>query len=110
MLTRQNGGHAVLCKDCKADRKKARQKEHDHNRRALYKMREKEFMVADGGCCVIYDPDPIGGFGRNALLDRVNYQSTLMMNNFTLGTILQFKDGRRMEVIDGVPHYRVVEV
>ncbi len=84
VLTRQNGGHPVLCKQCK------------HQRKLEYNRQYNKIRIRrHGESCytIINDPDPIAGFHAGAMLTKEEHLCMLKMCSYTPGTILLFQRG-----------------
>ena len=98
VLTRQNGGFDVLCKECRDERR--RKKDELYN--ATRKRGSGEYRTIDRFAYTVeYDPDPIGGYPKGALinLECMQYMLLQAYMAFTVGTILKNMAGDRFVVI-----------
>ena len=79
--TTQHGGYAVLCPACRDARRAVRNK-------ARYQKTAPEFDPR-GTYQVVFDPDPVGGFGQGAMLADVDITCMLERGSFSLGTRIE---------------------
>jgi hypothetical protein len=91
VLTRQNGGHDILCK------------EHKHARRFEYNRQYNKIRKTKHGeksFTVIRDPDPIGGYSCGATFTITDHECNLENNNYTPGTLMKTARGGMYIVVD----------
>jgi hypothetical protein len=97
VLTRQCGGHDVLCKGCREERRRKKDELYNETR----KRGSGEYRSIDKFAYLVeYDPDPIGGYPKGALinLECMQYMLLQAYMAFTVGTILKNMAGDRFEV------------
>lgn len=95
VLTRQNGGHDVLCKDCRKERIKQRD-----NKRRVYIPDIDSYVVE-------YDPIPYeeGGFRAGKAYinhEQLRYMLQASYKCLCVGTILRDKCGHKYRVTAGI--------
>jgi len=90
-LTRQNGGYAVLCKECKQERRKTKDKRYNDRRGFHHTSGSVDSIV------IVYDPTPYceGGYSIGAKFDRMQVSCMLQATycGFTAGTKVKNADG-----------------
>ncbi len=80
--TRQNGGHAYLCNECKAERHRERENLRYSERHCKAHKWENGRTVQ-----VIYDPDRDYGF-TGAMFTQVDHEANIEQGCYTVGTRL----------------------
>ena len=104
VLTRQNGGHDILCKEHKAKRRADRDKrKHEH----------RYMPIGDpDSYIVIDDPDKGYGYRPGAVMicAQVKFMLLESYQGFTPGTILTNKAGKLFEIRKEGEKFRLVTV
>ena len=98
VLTRQCGGHDVLYKGCREERRRKKDELYNETR----KRGSGEYRSIDKFAYLVeYDPDPIGGYPHGALINRECMEYGLKENTpaFSVGTIVINMAGSRFVVI-----------
>lgn len=99
VLTKQNGGHAILCAECNHKRRLDRNHQYDIRRRG--KSKKDIYIANPSGLRIVKDPLPpeLGGFPCGNIVTRIENQFPLEFGNYTLGTILADENGNQFIVV-----------